>query len=118
MAIKVQEPGYNGQLISLGGVKGAWGRGRNAVQTVRALTGGVGMIGLPSNPMRIAATVQIFNGTDDLQVFFGDSTDGAVFLLAPRDLLQINMYLPWVGAVYLYSTGSMSVLCNEVEVQT
>jgi len=114
----IREPGFNGRLISLSGVLGAVGQGREGVRHTVAVTGGTGIIGMPSNPLRISATVQIFIGTADLQVFFGDSTDGPAFILAPRDMLQIDHNLPWAGAVYLYSSGTMSVLLNEVSVRT
>jgi hypothetical protein len=118
MAEPIQEAGYNGRLVSLGGVVGGVGRGRRGERFTRALSAGVGQIGIPSNPGRIAATIQIFNGADDLQVYFGDSTDGPAYILAPRDMLQIDSNLPWIGAVYLYSAGAgVTVLCNEVSVQ-
>jgi hypothetical protein len=118
MALTIREPGYQGELVSLAGVRGKRYLGRQGERFTIALTGGTGQIGMPSNPKRIAATIQIFVGTDDLQVYFGDSTDGPAFILAPRDLLQIDLNLPWTGAVYLYSSGTMSVLCNEITVQT
>lgn len=118
MAEPIREPGYTGRLVSLGGVMGRPFQGRQGIRYTIALTGGVGQIGIPVNPHRISATVQIFVGTDDLQVYLGNSTDGPAFILAPRDLLQIDHNLPWTGAIYLYSSGTMSVLCNEVTIQT
>jgi len=118
MAEPIREPGFQGRLYSLGGVVGEPGQGRQGIRHLITLTGGVGQIGMPANPRRISATIQIFNGTADLQVFFSDDTEGPAFILAPRDMLQVDWNLPWTGAVYLFSSGTMSVLCNEVTIQT
>lgn len=119
MANEVFEPGFNGRLISLGGIAGKEGAGRQAQRFTVTVSAGVGIIGLPSNGKRISATVQIFTGSTDLQIYMGDSTYGPAYLIGPtKQMFQIDKDLPWTGSLYLYSTGALSVIINEVSVST
>ena len=115
---KQLEPGYNGRLISLGGVVGKRGVGRQSIRNNINLAASVGQIGLPANSRRIAATIQSYTVGDDLQIFLGNSTDGACYIISSRDVFQINYLLPWTGAVYMYSTGILAVVCNEIVVSS
>jgi len=117
MAEPTREQGYEGRLVSLAGIKGSPGLGRRAERFDITTAAATPISGLPANPARIAATIQVTAGTDRVSVYFGD-TDGPYITLGLNDFLQIDYQLPWTGVITLQSAGINTVICNELTVQT
>lgn len=117
MTKPVRDAGFVGRLVSLAGVLGAEGLGRSARHDSVSISSGLGVIGLESNPLRIAASVQNYSVDDVLNVFLGDTTDGPVFTLKHLGYLQIDINMPWTGAIYLQSGGTGIAAINEMSIQ-
>jgi len=115
MAI-VQESGYilGLQLISLSGVKGIIGRGRQLSQESYSLTTTARQI-LDNNPQRISAI--IYNrstSTNDVTLDFG--LNGTAMLLPIGTSIQIDTLFPWCGSVVGNSAGTATLDVLEVSV--
>lgn len=95
------EPGFNGQVISLASVAGASGKGRQAVSNSFTLSGIV--IIAPANPKRISAIIQnvgdpAFPGSQ-LGVYIG-GVNTIPITLTENGTLQIDGNYPWTGEIY------------------
>ena len=108
-----QESGYNGVLISLGGVKGAPNRGRYTVANVRTMTAAPYPVA-PSNSRRLSLVIANLH-TDYMRVYFGRDFGTSYIQLQPGQSIQIDSDLPWTGDVYVDSPVSAGVV-NYVEV--
>ena len=104
----VQEPGYNGTLISLGGVKGTSGRGRQcnsngvSVTTTRVQV-------LPSNSKRISCLMNNI-GSDTIWLILGNAADDVVSGIIPNGSYQIDALHPWTGGIYAFVNTTPSTL--------
>jgi len=117
MAEPIREAGYVGQLISLAGVRGREGLGRIGMTEAVTVVAASAIVGLLSNPARLAASIQNLSVDDDLDVYFGDTSLGPKFTLPHLGYLQIDYLMPWTGPVYLYSAGTGIVTVSELSVQ-
>jgi hypothetical protein len=96
------ETGHVGQLLSLAGVAGVPGRGRESVPLAVA-TAGIGQI-LPANPRRISAIVQNKSDTVGFRLYLGDTTVSG-FEIKPGGTFQIDGDFPWTGLVLIEAVG-------------
>lgn len=115
--IGVSEPGYNGQLVSLGGVHGLAGYGR-IVQPYQAFILSGLVLVLPANPKRISAMLQNWddaaNPGSRVLLFLGGQYGQLIQLLAYGSL-QIDNNFPWTGEIYANAVANTPSL-NVIEV--
>lgn len=96
-----QESGVAVKLVSLAGMVGVIGRGRQIAPvawTIAALT----QI-LNENGRRLTAIIQN-TGTLNATIYFGNDTVGLTLL--PNANLQIDADFPWTGNVWANSVGT------------
>lgn len=113
-----QEPGYDGQLVSLGGFKSSSkDRGRQVESRQDTLNNSEVNV-LPANSRRIAAMIYISTATAPVGISLGElttSADYTVFLNA-GDTFQIDYQLPWTGVVIAATTGVALIFTTEISV--
>lgn len=120
--MSVLEPGYNGVLVSLGGVKDTSGRGRLADYEYVTMTGAISRQLLAPNPKRIAACIQnighLYGGVAALiQIDKSYPGSGPRFNLDVRETFWINQDFPWTGAVFAYvAAGGLYLYVNEISI--
>lgn len=102
------EPGFNGQLASLAGLRGAPGTGRKYRQDFLTVTLGFNREAIPSNLARCWMMIQNSNTSPNwVGVSFGDATPAAAnFRLEPGDAIVIDNSMPWSGSFGFYNTGA------------
>ena len=111
-------PGYAGQLVSLGGVKGRPGLGFRVDNTVY---GGVVLATqlIPANPGRLWMLIQN-NGTLRTNIAFGPDGGGYAtashIFLDPGDFLQIDRDIPWWGSISAFAAGEVILSVAEASV--
>lgn len=96
------EPGYSGELVSLGGVRGITGRGRK-IEILPVTVFGAELI-RPANPQRISLLV-VNCSINDGYVGIGVATPNALLLRAGGSF-QIDTNFPSILEVWGYSTIS------------
>lgn len=112
--VRYFEPGYNGQLVSLGGVVGASGKGRVIDSSAFILAGAIQV--LSPNPKRISALILNGDPANNANVFLGD-TNGFSVVLGPLGSFQIDINFPWTGEVDASpASGNPVISVNEVSV--
>lgn len=96
-----REPGFNGQLISLGGIRGKIGAGQRYRQELIELATTYAAEAIPSNPLRTWMMIQNrVENTVPISVSFGDSTPAAASIsLQLGDTLIIDRNNPWTGSI-------------------
>jgi hypothetical protein len=113
---KAIEAGNAGLLISLGGIIGRIGAGREIASDYLTSVGGNYVQVLDSNPKRLSAIVQN-RGTDLLLVAFGEmSVSGSAILIDPHGSFQIDQNFPWTGPVFVTSPTNVDFSIFEVSV--
>jgi hypothetical protein len=101
-----KDGGYLGQIVSLGGIKGAPGQGLTT-QTANVTTAaGIGFVCLAANPGRVWALITNEGAGDLTYSFEGGIT--AAHVLLPKGHILINRDLPWTGAVTVDGTSVVS----------
>jgi len=110
-----QEAGYQGRLVSLGGVVGAPGRGRQARQLNNSVDNTGTKLIMESNPKRLSALIQNIDAIN-MYIMFGDELYNYGFLLRPYDIFQIDQNLPWAGSVAGYAAAACTYRLLEVSV--
>ena len=119
MGTKNQEPGFFGSndLISLGGIRARYGRGRQSETTQIAYNTPYVNV-LPANVQRISAIIKnnMATGTT-FYLCFGEAQIGTdYFPLDPGQSLQIDQNFPWTGMVNGTGTGAGFLYITEVSV--
>ena len=98
------EVGYEGQVSSMGGVKGATYKGRQVTSDSFTMSGATGVVLiLPANPRRISALIQnvwdpAFHGSM-VEISLG-WVNTIPFRLTENGTFQIDGNFPWTGEVY------------------
>lgn len=112
----MRESGYNGSLVSLGGVVGPPGIGRLSNYEYITFAGAVTAVSiLPDNPKRIAAMLYV-NGANPVVVYLSNNFVGMRFELQPGDAFFINELFPWTGAIIGIATLATNMRVNEVTI--
>lgn len=95
-----REPGFNGQLISLSGIRGKIGSGQRYRQELIELATTYAAEAIPANPLRTWMIIQNrIENTVPISVSFGDSTPAAAsFSLQRGESLIIDRNNPWAGS--------------------
>lgn len=120
---KAREPGFNGQLISLGGVRGKIGVGQRYRQELVELATTYAAEAVPANPLRTWMIIQNrVDNTVPIRVSFGDSTPAAASIeLQLGESLIIDKSNPWTGSLgFVHSSAGteyVRVLEFSVEAQ-
>jgi hypothetical protein len=114
-----RETGSNQKLISLGGVIGQAGLGREVNTTLLTMAVGVLQYALAANPKRISALI-VNNGDVALAsqyvgVYIGENNTGP-FFLTEFGSFQIDENFPWTGSVYIAYLGAGSPVISITEV--
>lgn len=98
------ETGFEGQVTSQGGVKGATYKGRQVTSDSFTMSGATGIVLiLPANPRRISALIQ--NVGDPaapgslVEISLG-GVNTIPFRLTENGTFQIDVNFPWTGEVY------------------
>lgn len=116
------EPGFNGQVVSLAAVSGASGKGRQVVSNSFTL-GGTNPVFpciLPANPRRISAIIQNIgdpaNPGSNVSIYLGGANSIPITLVE-NGTLQLDVNYPWTGDVYaaLVTNGPVVIV---VEITT
>jgi len=108
--------GYNGRLVSLGGIYGRENMGYTVYSTTGTPTTAIGTV-LGPNPARLFALITN-DGAVDVQIAWDDTFTNGLHLLRPGGQLLINKDLPWIGPVCartLAGTGSIGVEAASVQ---
>jgi len=109
-----QESGYNGQIVSLGGVKAQYGHGRQSVS--KTIFGVAEEEVLGDNPGRVCAIIQNRAGVN-VTVSLGKDDSGS-FVLLPNGSFQIDQNFPWTGSVdCLAASGNLVMFAVEVSIK-
>lgn len=94
-----RDTGYHGQLLSLGGIKGAQGKGITITGAEATITAGTLERILNSNPQRLWALLTN-DGTVNVALVFGDASgDSGAHVLVPNGSMLINQDMPWIGGI-------------------
>lgn len=110
-----EEPGFDGELISLGLVKGKRGHGRERRLILIGAAALDETLALESNSRRIAAT--FYNaGSGQVQITLGP-VDAASIYMDPKDYFQIDYRVPWTGSMYAKFAGASSLIVTEINVK-
>jgi hypothetical protein len=111
-----QESGYyiGLQLISLSGVKGIVGRGRQLSQESYSLTGTARQI-LDNNPQRVTAIISN-RSTSANAVTLDFGNNGTTMLLSVGASIQIDNLFPWCGPITGTVAGAATLDVIEVSV--
>ncbi len=109
---QIRDAGFNGRIISLGGLLGASGLGLfvDRPGASMAFTTRVQVLG--NNPSRRWALVQNL-GSANVAIKFGDTEDSVAtdFILTPGAVLQIDTQVPWTGPIVAEATtGTVTYL--------
>jgi len=116
MASNTQEPGYQGRIISLGGIKGTQDHGRQAFIDVWTSTG-TGYLTVPANSRRIALLLQnSLASSHRLRLSLGDLPTVEALALQPGESIQFDQFLPWTGSVVMTSEAGSTTFINIVEI--
>lgn len=113
---QAQESGYflGLELISLSGVKGVKGRGRQINQQSYAMTTTARQI-LDNNSQRISALISNrTTSANDVTLDLG--AQGTSMLLPVGGSIQIDVLLPWTGPIVGVTTGTATLDVIEVSV--
>lgn len=114
-----QEPGYAGQLISLGGFKSSSkDRGRQVESRIDSLNNSEVVV-LPANSRRIAAIIYIqATTTQPVGIAFGELTTSSDYtvLLNSGDVFQIDYNFPWTGVVIAACAAAATIYTTEISV--
>jgi hypothetical protein len=111
----IRDSGYNGSLVSLAGIVGAFGQGRNVVtgQYVNETT--TPAVVLNANPKRIWASIQN-TGSAATTLSYGEGGSFKEFVnMQPWDIYVIDADHPWTGSVAISSTD-INLLFAEVSI--
>lgn len=112
-----REPGYSGQLISLGGVQGAIGQGRERLSRRLVATAAAdAMVVFPSNQLRLFATFYNAGAAPIYLCFGAPSSSDVQAILVAGTWFQIDKDLPWTGALSIYFTSAGTLYSNEVSI--
>jgi hypothetical protein len=111
------EVGYNGILVSLGGIQGPQGKGRVIRSESTVAVSGEWLLLMSANPKRISAIIQNLSATELLGVYGGDPQANQIYLL-PYGTFQIDKEFPWIGEVYISPGGVVPIIVgyNEISV--
>ena len=111
----ITDSGYNGQILSLGGVLGADGKGRTSLTAAFTLTG-ASQIVLLANPKRISA---LLCNTDDaanpgslVYLYTWGSGAPVLCILTALGTYQIDINLPWTGEILALAPLNSPVLIS------
>ena len=96
-----QESGFNGRLVSLGGIQGAIGRGRQTNPVVWTISAKTQI--LSENGRRQSAIIQN-TGAVLATLYFGTDTVGMTLL--PNGNIQIDINFSWTGNIWANSAGT------------
>lgn len=109
-----QESGYKGQLVSLSGLLGAPGRGRQVEDAPWVVPAAETVMVLSGNGRRIAAVFQNLPGSaGDAEISLGENS-GKTEILQPGDSWQIDINIPWTDSVWCYSLAGCTLLVTEI----
>lgn len=109
-----QECGHWGQLVSLAGIIGRAGRGRQIETTLHVVANARTI--LTSNPNRISVIIQ---NTGDEALYLGlgqDPSASTGLILQIGESLQIDQNFPWIGDVRAYCAVSCNCITVEVSI--
>lgn len=110
--ISGREDGCIAELVSLAGVKGRSGLGREVKGIARLATNAYPEI-VNSNLRRLSCILQN-SGTSNIWLYLGNADNYSEFLLVPGGSFQIDKDFPWTGAIRAYAVGSESVTGAEI----
>jgi len=113
----VRESGYNGRLVSLGGLLSLEGQGRECDSKIVPLIVSAWTRLLENNPRRISALIQNVDNSLTVAVIIGDDSGGGYFHLEPKGTLQIDENFPWTGPVIAYQAAAMNMSVAEVNIR-
>lgn len=113
---QAQESGYilGLQLVSLSGIKGQIGRGRQLDQQSYSMTTAARSV-LNNNPSRISALL-VNRGSSAGNVSLDFGANGTSMALAPGQSLQLDQLLPWSGQVMAVAASTATLDVIEVSV--
>ena len=100
-----QESGYQGRLVSLGGVLGKPGRGRQIVPVAITVTTAEAIIA-SDNPQRLALIIRN-TGTETAYINLAGNTS---FPLKANEVFQIDYNFAWTGAIYAATNSSTTTV--------
>jgi len=109
--------GYRGQLVSLGGIKGALNQGTYVDFEQLIIDDGVERDIISANPARMWLILQNY-GTNTIAIGFGNTGGilvGSFIYLNQYDCLIIDKNLPWTGSISAYSTAGAAGYLNKQE---
>jgi hypothetical protein len=104
---KVKDCGYSRQLESLSGNKGMYGRGLVVDQYQLSFTG-ANDNAIGYNPDRVWLLL-VNESVEDVHFNFGAAAIATAGTIKGKGNLQIDINLPWCGAISLQSTGAVLV---------
>jgi len=112
------DPGYNGRLMSLGGVIGREGLGLVVENKIYTETGIATQL-IPSNPARYWLIMRNI-GTLRTNIAFGPDGGGYAtanhIYLEPGDVFQIDRMIPWTGSISCFAAGDVLLSVAEASV--
>lgn len=113
----VKESGHQGPIVSLGGVTGQPGLGRQVRTEYFAVVSTVQRQILDDNPRRISAIIYS-NSDGAITLYFTPDTNGPIAVLQRNDYLIINSDFPWTGPIWgINAALTGQVYIAEVSVQ-
>jgi len=110
-----REQGYVGRVVSLAGVVGMEGRGRESYNDLIPMVGSTGRLILTSNSRRISAIIQN-RIAGDLYITLGEEYNGLGIVLFQNQSLQIDRDFPWTGDIRGFSLTSGNVGVIEISI--
>jgi hypothetical protein len=115
----VLDGGYVGNLRSLAGRLGRYGRGIKLESQIITLVNGLYTIVLPANGDRLWAIIQSGNPTENCALYYGQDNAYPVCTLLPYGSLQVDGSIPWTGAIYGYAlvVAGYALWVSEASVQ-
>lgn len=111
-----RESGYEGLLVSLGGVKSQLGRGRITRSFEGNITSTLKQMILPNNPKRISAIIENIPNTTGIYLYISFTGTGLTVSLAPGGSFQIDQNFPWTGPVWAQPASVGTCYCGGLEV--
>lgn len=111
-----RESGYEGVLVSLGGVVSLTGRGRITRSFESNITSTIKQMVLPSNPKRISAVIENIDNGTGISLYISFTGTGLTVALAPNGSFQIDSNFPWTGPVWAQPASVGTCYCGGLEV--
>ena len=109
----LQEPGFTGVLVSLGGLRSLTSRGRQ-VETNQVTVSAAGELLLSDNSRRISAIITN-RGGNTLSLCLGRPAVSSDYItLLDAQSFQIDALFPWTGSVYGLCVAGTTVHVTEV----